>query len=341
MKRIFTITTVVFCFLALALICEQYYRLFRSNIVSRDNESHLIYIYPQTDLDSLISVLSDNYDISSKWNFRFHARLMKFSSPKVGCYMLSANEGDLNVLRRLRAGEQTPIEVSFNHIRTTQQLAKCLSNQLLLDSVSIITRLQSDSFMTRYGLNKETAVCLFIPNTYEMYWTISADALFDKMNKEYSLFWNQKRCQKAASWGLSNTDVAILASIAEEETNKDFEYPIIAGLYYNRLKKKMPLQACPTIKFAWQDFSLRRILLKHLEIESPYNTYKNIGLPPGPIRIPRAATMDAVLNMQPSNYLFMCASAEFNGTHHFSSTYAEHSRYAKIYQAELNKRGIK
>ncbi len=319
----------------------QYYHLFVNNLTSRDAEAHRVYVYPDTPMDSVNAQINAAYRVSSPWSLRFHSRLMHFTYARTGSYLLPAKMSDAALIRMLRNGEQTPVEVTFNRIRTREQLAKRLGEQLLLDSVDIISRLEDPSYMGHYGFNKETAVCLFIPDTYELYWTISADALFERMAKEYKHFWNDARKAKAAELKLTQSEVATLASIAESETNKDFEYPIIAGLYLNRLHKGMNLQACPTVIFAWQDFTMRRVLQKHLEIDSPYNTYKYKGLPPGPIRIPRASTMDAVLNYTPSDYLFMCASADFNGTHHFSATYQEHARYAKEYQAALNKRNIK
>lgn len=335
-------TLIISLLLVVAFVgIEQYYRMFVSNLISNDGEEHLLYIYPHSSLDSVINIISTTHTISAPKVLRFHCRLLRFNTPKTGCYKLNLKESDVSIIRRLRAGEQTPVKVTFNGIRTREQLAKRLSNQLLADSIEIVSRLESNDYMSKFNLRKETAVCLFIPNTYEMYWTISPDALFSRMAKEYNDFWTDQRRQKAKKIGLSQTDVATIASIAEEETNKDFEYPIIAGLYINRLRQGMPLQACPTVKFALQDFTLRRILNRHLATDSPYNTYKNIGLPPGPIRIPRAATMDAVLNYTPSTYLFMCASADFNGTHHFSSTYTEHARYAREYQAALNRRNIR
>lgn len=341
MKKTLSIFFLTLFLLLAALGVEQYYRMFVSNLSSRDGEAHLLYIYPGASLDSVFSVLQQTHEVASVWNLRLHCRLMKFSHPKAGCYRLEAEEGDVALLRRLRNGEQTPVEVTFNRIRTRSQLAKRLAEQLMLDSADVISRLEDNAYMGRFGLTRETAVCLFIPDTYQLYWTISPDALFARMEKEYNGFWTSARDAKAKRIGLSRAGVATVASIAEEETNKEFEYPIIAGLYLNRLRQGIPLQACPTVKFAWQDFALRRILNKHLEIDSPYNTYKNKGLPPGPIRIPRASTMDAVLNYTPSDYLFMCASADFNGTHHFSSSYSEHARYAREYQAELNRRNIK
>ena len=330
----------VLALLIVATAAEQFYRLQVRNIVSLDGEPHLIYVYPDTPMDSLMSTIKQNYRICSEFSWRLHCRMLKFSKPKTGCYQLQAEEGDLAVIRRLRNAEQTPVEITFNRIRTRAQLAKKLSEQLLLDSASVCSRLEDEQYMSKYNLNKETAVCLFIPNTYEVYWTISPDRLFERMHTEYRLFWTPARQEKAKKIGFTPSQVQTLASIVESETNKDFEYPIIAGLYINRLRKGMRLQACPTIIFAWQDFSMRRVLSKHLLIDSPYNTYMYAGLPPGPIRIAKPATIDAVLNYTPSDYLFMCASADFDGTNHFSSSYSQHTAYARMYQAELNKRKI-
>lgn len=341
MKKVLYIFLVL-CLLALVVAGEQFYRINYNNLQSRDGEAHLVYVYPDTDLDSLLRTLDKDFTFASEWNFRFHARLMKFQHPKTGCYnVLSAGKtGDRQLIRMFQLAEQTPIRLSFNNIRTREQLAARLSQQLLLDSVEIITRLEDVDYMAKFGLNKETSVCLFIPNTYEVWWNISADKLFDRMQTEYQHFWTAERLKKANTLSLSPVEVATIASIVEEETNRDVDKPIIAGLYLNRLRIGMSLQSCPTIKFAWNDFTLRRILQKHLEIDSPYNTYKYPGLPPGPIRIPTGKTMDYVLNPTKSNYLFMCANKNLDGTHHFSATYAEHARYAREYQAEMDRRGI-
>lgn len=334
---ILILTAVVACVFA----GKSFWHLKVQNLTSRDGEAHCIYVYPHTTCEQLLTELQAHYRFASQFHFRLHCRLMHFSEPKTGCYLLGSALCDLDVIRRFRNQEQTPVQVTFNNIRTAPQLAQRLASQLMLDSLDIITRLESDSCMQHYGLNAATAVTLFIPDTYELYWNISPDALFERMQKEYRHFWNGTRLEKAKALSLTPAQVATIASIIEEESNRQAEYPVIAGLYINRLKKNMPLQACPTVKFALQDFGLRRILEKHLQVDSPYNTYKYAGLPPGPIRIPRASTMDAVLNRQQHNYLYMCANADFSGTHHFSATYAEHARYARHYQAELNKRKIK
>lgn len=182
---------------------------------------------------------------------------------------------------------------------------------------------------------------MFIPNTYEVYWNTSAKNFMNRMKKEYDRFWNDSRKAKAKEIGMSPVEVAILASIVEEETAAYDEYPVVAGLYINRLKRNIPLQADPTVKFAWGDFTLQRILFSHLEIDSPYNTYKHTGLPPGPLRIPSIKGLDAVLNYQKHSYLYMCAKEDLSGRHNFAKTLAEHSRNAKKYQAELNRRKIK
>ncbi len=341
MKKVILFLFILLVVVGCVVVGEQYYRSYINNIESKDGKAHLIYVYPETTLAEVEAQISQTHTFGSKLVWDLHCKLLQFSKPRVGCYEIGTQEGSIPVIQRLRGGIQTPVKITFNHIRTREQLAGRLSKQLMLDSLSIISRLEDNSYLRQYGLQKETAVTLFIPNTYEVFWTISPDNLFARMAKEYKAFWTPERKQKAQKLGLSQSQVATIASICEEETNKEFEYPIIAGLYLNRVKKGMPLQACPTVKFALQDFSIRRILTKHTQVNSPYNTYKNRGLPPGPIRIPRASTMDAVLNHTPSNYLYMCASSAFDGTHHFSSTYAEHARYAREYQRKLNARGIR
>ena len=182
--------------------------------------------------------------------------------------------------------------------------------------------------------------CLFIPETYQVYWDMSAEEFFERMQKEHQKFWNQERLDKATAIGMTPTEVCTLASIVEEETNNNPEKPMVAGLYINRLHTGMPLQADPTIKFALQDFGLRRITNAHLAVESPYNTYLNTGLPPGPIRIPSPIGLDAVLNHTKHNYLYMCAKEDFSGTHNFASNYAEHMKNARKYWNALNERKI-
>lgn len=331
--------------LLLALAGNQTYRLIGSNFVSRDREPHYVYVYPETTLDSLISSLQKDYVIGSERSLKLHSKWMKWTSAerpfvRTGRYLVPAETADLQLIRMFRSGDQKPIQLTFNNIRTREQLAARLGAQLMIDSASIISKLEDDAYLQQFGLRKETAVCLFLPDTYEMWWDISADQLFHRMATIHDSFWNADRLSKAEALELTPEEVTTIASIVEEETNRDEDKPIIAGLYMNRLRIGMPMQSCPTIKFALQDFSLRRITYEHLKTESAYNTYIHPGLPPGPIRIPQKKTIDFTLNPTPSNFLYMCASTKFDGTHHFSSSYASHAAYAAAYQRELNRRKI-
>lgn len=329
--------------LAVGAVCiEQYYRLEVCNFASRDGEGHGYYVYPDATAESLFEQMKADYKVGSETAFRLHARHMLYRHPKAGYYHFPARIGDRHLIRRLQLGEQTPVRLSFTQsVRTPAQLASVLGKQLLLDSAAVKVRMDSAEYVKKYGMKPETAVCLFIPNTYEVYWTISPDQLFDRMHKEYNRFWNDERRAKAKALGLQPTEVATIASIIESETNKASEYPIIASIYLNRIEKGIPLQACPTVIYAVGDFSMRRVLKRHLAIDSPYNTYKHSGLPPGPIRLARASVMDAVLNAPKTNYLYMCANPDFSGTHVFSSSYAQHAATARRYQQELNNRKIK
>ena len=346
-KKIYVIEIIASLVVALllALAGNQTYRLIGSNFVSRDGASHYIYVYPQTTLDSLLISLQKDYVIGSERSLKLHSKWMKWTSAerpfvRTGRYLVPAETADLQLIRMFRSGDQKPIQLTFNNIRTREQLAARLGAQLMIDSASIISKLEDDAYLQQFGLRKETAVCLFLPDTYEMWWDISADQLFHRMATIHDSFWNADRLAKAAALELTPEEVTTIASIVEEETNRDEDKPIIAGLYMNRLRIGMPMQSCPTIKFALQDFSLRRITYEHLKTESAYNTYIHPGLPPGPIRIPQKKTIDFTLNPTPSNFLYMCASTKFDGTHHFSSSYASHAAYAAAYQRELNRRKI-
>ena len=346
-KKIYVIEIIASLVVALllALAGNQTYRLIGSNFVSRDGASHYIYVYPQTTLDSLLISLQKDYVIGSERSMKLHSKLMKWTSAerpfvRTGRYLVPAETADLQLIRMFRSGDQKPIQLTFNNIRTREQLAARLGAQLMIDSASIISKLEDDAYLQQFGLRKETAVCLFLPDTYEMWWDISADQLFHRMATIHDSFWNADRLAKAAALELTPEEVTTIASIVEEETNRDEDKPIIAGLYMNRLRIGMPMQSCATIKFALQDFSLRRITYEHLKTESAYNTYIHPGLPPGPIRIPQKKTIDFTLNPTPSNFLYMGASTKFDGTHHFSSSYASHAAYAAAYQRELNRRKI-
>lgn len=340
-KIIIVLSVAVVLLAGIAVCIEQYYRLEVCNFTARDGNGHGYYVHSDMSADSLFALMQTDYEVGSAAAFRLHARHMLYRTPKPGYYHFPVHIGDKHLIRRLQLGEQTPVRLSFTQvIRTRAQLAGVMGKHLMLDSVDVKMRLDSADYMAQYDLTPETAVCMFIPNTYEVYWTITPDQLFNRMHKEYNRFWSDSRRAKAEALGLTPTEVITIASIIASETNKSAEYPLIASIYLNRLQKGMPLQACPTVIYAVGDFSLRRVLKRHLEIDSPYNTYKNIGLPPGPIRLTQATVIDAVLNAPKTNYLYMCANPDFSGTHIFSATYAQHAAAARRYQQQLDKRKI-
>lgn len=260
---------------------------------------------------------------------------------KTGRYAVEPDDHMLSLFRRLNQGRQTPINLTIPNARTMEKLAGVLGKKLMIDSTEIARNLTDSVFCRRYGYDTVTIPCLFIPNTYEVYWNISMEEFMQRMEKENRAFWTPERLDKSKAIGMTPNEVMTLASIVDSETANNGEKPMVAGMYVNRLHKGIPLQADPTVIFALRDFSLRRVYHNHLKVESPYNTYRNKGLPPGPIRIPSIAGIDAVLNHVEHNYLFMCAKEDFSGTHNFARTYREHLANAAKYTRALNQRGIK
>jgi UPF0755 protein len=252
---------------------------------------------------------------------------------KPGRYVIDKDLSYNGLINLLRSGRQTPVKITFQNIRTLNQLAGKIGRQIETDSSQIVSFFSDDSNFISDGFRKENIIALFIPNTYKFYWNTDAGGLYVRMLKEYRLFWNDQRLIQAKEKGLNQKEVAILASIIDDEVAKTDEKPRIAGVYLNRLKRGIPLQACPTIKFALNDFTITRVLYKHLQTNSPYNTYRHRGFPPGPIGCPSIEGIDAVLNAEQHDYLYFAAKADFSGYHHFSRTLNEH-------QKELNKRKI-
>lgn len=273
--------------------------------------------------------------------FLWMARWRKYDSNiHTGRYAIRPGENVYHVFSRLYRGYQEPINLTIGNVRTLDRLARSVGRQLMIDSAEIASVMNDSAFQKKMGYNKETMPSLFIPETYQVYWNMNVNEFFERMHTEHEKFWNRERLAKATAIGLTPEEVSTLASIVEEETNNNEEKPMVAGLYINRLHKGMPLQADPTIKFALQDFGLRRITNEHLSVNSPYNTYLNSGLPPGPIRIPSTIGLDAVLNYVKHNYIYMCAKEDFSGTHNFASNYADHMRNARKYWNALNERKI-
>lgn len=299
-----------------------------------------LYIDADDDADSVCSKLSARAALRRPRSFRILARLSNYQA-RTGHYTIRPDDNLPHVLRLLRQGLQTPVNIVVPPVRTMPQLAANLASKLMTDSASIAHILTDSASCRALGYDTATIACLFIPNTYEVYWNIEPELLMRRMQREHAAFWTADRLQKADSIGLTPNEVAALASIIDEETNNVTEKPVIAGLYLNRLRIGMPLQADPTVKFALHDFSLRRILRKHLETDSPYNTYLYPGLPPGPIRIASISSIDAVLNYEHHNYFYMCAKDDFSGTHVFARSFREHQANARRYARALNKKNIK
>ena len=304
-------------------------------------ETTYIYIEPTTKYDEVIAQIKEKVDLPSDKIFQMISERMKYpENIKTGRYAIKDGMTMPEIIRILRSGNQSAVKLTFNNMRTKENLAGRISNQLMMDSLSLLTWLSDENKVEDLGFDTNTVVAMFIPNTYEIYWDTSVDKLLKRMQNEYTTFWNESRMAKAKQIGLTPIEVSTLASIVEEEATYSDEYPIVAGLYLNRLKRGQRLEADPTVKFAVGDFSLRRILYKHLEVESPYNTYRNDGLPPGPIRVPSIKGIDASLSPQDHKYLFMCAKDDLSGRHNFATTHAEHIRNAAKYQRALNEKKI-
>ncbi|MCL2738905.1 MAG: endolytic transglycosylase MltG [Bacteroidales bacterium] len=261
---------------------------------------------------------------------------------KGGRYQLKEEMNNKAIVRMFALGWQTPVHlVIAGNIRSAEKLAAVLSRPLETDSLSMLLALKDSSIIGAMGFDSVSLFSLVLPNTYEVYWNTLPDKLIERLYKEYNAFWNEERRGKAASTGLSLLQVSTLASIIYEETKYQPEMPTIAGVYMNRLRIGMPLQADPTLIFALGDPSIRRVLNRDRLVDSPYNTYKHRGLPPGPICVPSLATLEAVLNYQSHNYLYFCASSDFNGSHLFAANYSDHLRNARAYHQALNQRGIR
>lgn len=259
---------------------------------------------------------------------------------KAGRYVIEDKISYNTLINRLRSGRQDPVRLTFNNIRSVAELAGKAGAVLEADSTEIADFLLNPSNYSSDGFTEATIISAFIPDTYEFFWNTGAEGFYSRMLREYRNFWNKSRTEKAEMIGLSQTEVATLASIVDAEAARNEEKPRIAGVYLNRLRTGIPLQADPTVRFAMNDYTITRVLKKHLLVDSPYNTYKYRGLPPGPIACPSVDGIDAVLNAEKHDYIFFAAKADFSGYHNFSRTLREHNRYAAEYQRELNRRKI-
>lgn len=301
----------------------------------------MILIDKDDNFDSLRNYLYNEEIIEDALSFSFVAKVLKYPDLiKPGVYQLEPKMTNLEAVRKLRSGDQTPVDITFNNVRFKEDLVEKITTGTGIQPSEFESLLNNNSFLEKYGFNTENVMAMFIPNTYEVYWTISAESLFERMNKEYTNFWSAERRQKAQALGLTPVQVSTLASIVQDESIMNEEKPTIAGLYINRLNKNMLLQADPTVKYALGDFSIQRILTADTRIDSPYNTYRYRGLPPGPINLPSISSLNAVLNYEEHSYIYMCAKEDFSGYHRFAKTLMEHNRNARLFQQALNNRKI-
>lgn len=322
------------------LIGYRYYKaLFSANI--KIGDTSILYIYPETNLDSLEIRLQEY--LEDPGSFGRAARLMKFDADdlKTGRYNLQSVKTNRELINLLRAGREDPVNIVIHNEREVEDIAGKLDQYLLLDSAELLECFTTSPILMDAGYKEDSLLTLFIPNTYQVYWTTTCDQLAKRLIREHDEFWDQNgRKEKAAQLGMTSREVYILASIVDRETLAPREKPTVARLYLNRLQKGIPLQADPTIVFANKIFDTRRVLYKHLELDSPYNTYLYAGLPPGPIGIASISGIDAVLNPDDNNYLYMVAKPDNSGLHNFSTNLRQHNLYAKEYQRWLNQRGL-
>ena len=338
-KRIYIIL-IVCLVLMLGTATNFSLKLFRSNTNKQFDQGYL-YIPTGSNLDDVVAIIKAQQILNNTESFKWVASKMNFKNIKPGKYKITKGLSNIELVRLLRSGKQEPIKLTFQNIRLKTDFAGYIGKNFEIDSLAFLNMLDSIDLVRQYGFDEETIFCMFIPNTYELYWNTSKEKFFERMQKEYVKFWNTERLAQAKAIGLSPVQVSILASIVDQEALLNREMVRIAGVYMNRLNRGIKLEADPTVIFANGDFTVKRVLYKLLQKDSPYNTYKYNGLPPGPICMPSVAAIDAVLHFEKHNYIYFCAKEDFSGLHNFASNVTEHQMNARKFQQALNNRGIK
>jgi UPF0755 protein len=338
------ILTVVAVFIIIGLLAGSYglYKtILTPNVNLSFEQEEYLYIPTGADYEQVIRILNEKKLIKNSATFEFLASGMNYKKHiHPGRYEIKANMSNKDLIMMLRSGRQKPVKLVLRNHRTLKELTGIVSEKLEADSTELMELLSDSSYLQTFGLRKDEALCLFIPDTYEFYWNTSAKKFLRKVTTAYKKYWNDKRIRRAESLGLTVASATILASIVEKETSKNDEKSRISGVYLNRLKKEMKLEADPTLVYASGDFGARRILAWHRNYESPYNTYKYKGLPPGPICMPSKTTLDKVLDTETHNYMYFCARADFSGYHSFATNYSQHLENARKFHKELDKRNI-
>lgn len=339
--KIYLIVIIAFSVMLTSLSFYFYQAFFSPNALIDKEEPYLFRIPSNATFKQVTDSLYQKEIINDLISFGFVSKVLKYQEAvKPGLYTIPAKTNNLNLVRLLRSGNQTPVNITFNNVRTKEDLSEKITRNLEMKSDHFLALLSDSVYIMKFGFEPETIMSMFIPNTYETWWNTSPDNLFDRMYREYEKFWTENRKEKAQKIGLTPLEVSTLASIVQAESQKADERPRVAGVYMNRLRINMPLQADPTLVFAAGDFSIRRVLNVHKEIDSPYNTYKYTGLPPGPINLPEISALDAVLDFESHQYLYFCAKDDFSGYHAFATNLNEHLNNARRYQAALNRAKI-
>lgn len=332
---------IIFFFIALIIAGVRAYQLYQYIFKENVKKEYGLLLPQKTTYKQVTDSLVANDVIINYKAFKWVSKKKKYpESVRPGHYIFHVGMNTNQIVNILRAGLQDPVSVTFSNIRFKEELAGQVSKYIEADSLSILNLFYDEKIINEYGFTPESFRAMFIPNTYEFYWTTTAEEFADRMKTEYERFWNEERKKTAEKIGLTPIEVITLASIVQAETAKKEEMKRIAGLYINRLERGQLLQADPTVRYAVGDFKLRRILNSHLETESPYNTYKYVGLPPGPISFPETTTVEAVLNFEKHNFIYMCAKEDFSGFHNFAITLDEHNINAARYRAALNTNNI-
>ncbi len=336
-KKILLVALIAGSVLAISMTFYFYQVFFSPNTLVDRDQPYMLKIPTNSVFKNVVDKLYEDKVINDALSFGFVAKTLGYQEAvKPGLYKIDPKMNNLQLVRLLRSGAQVPVKITFNNVRTKEDLAEKITANLEVTQEEFLGLLQDSVYIRKFDFEEETIMSMFIPNTYELWWNTSAEGLFDRMYREYQSFWTEERKQKAQRLGLTQKEVSTLASIVQAESQKSDERPKIAGVYLNRMKIGMALQADPTLVYATGDFTLKRILNIHKEIESPYNTYKYTGLPPGPINLPDINSLNAVLNAEEHQYMYFCAKEDFSGYHAFAVTYNEHINNARRYQAALN-----
>ena len=342
-KKIIISIFLIVVFVGAYIAYDMYQQVYQPNVTLKNATDKYFYVYSDYGFDDVVHDLYEKGYIINRESFEFVSEKKSGFKNNIhsGRYLLKEGMNNDQLVDLFRSGETVPVKVTFNNVRTKEDLAGKISKNLECDSTVVLALINDKEFVGKYGFNTTTILTLFLPNTYQFNWATTAENAIKRMATEYKKFWTAERKAKAKKLNLTQSDVAILASIVQaEQTVHADERPKVAGLYINRLRIGMALQSDPTLVYGLGDFTIRRVLNKHKDVNSRYNTYKYKGLPPGPINLPNIKSLDAVLNYESHNYIFMCAKEDFSGYHNFAKNYNQHLIYARKYQRELNNRKI-